>query len=283
MIVHVSMDVGEDETGSTLLCFPSSWHLASLSFSIPFFYIFIIHYVIWGGGHIFLHVHKTTNTNLIWCCIIHLLLFHCLYCQLWSVKGCASHWLLHFHHYFSLCMPLIATFSSWFLLVCAKHIMPLIATFFITINVCGGKIWTKFWGNKTRVIMWFGHQNYMGAYFQAPHAAPGQWQMEIHFCPSETNVSPMCWGHGTARSDHSCCHFLFWLICGYISIWMYQIYMSNLHGCMFPGSSLPHLDNDQWKCPMFTNEFCISAHHFNKILQGNVSMVWIIIILISNK
>ena len=35
----------------------------------------------------------------------------------------------------------------------------------------------------------------MGAYFQAPHAAPGQRQMEIHFCTSETNVSLMCWTH----------------------------------------------------------------------------------------
>ena len=48
---------------------------------------------------------------------------------------------------------------------------------------------------------------------------------------------------------------------------------SKLHGCMFPGSLLPHLDNDQWKCTMFTNEFYISAHHFDKILQGNVSAV----------
>ena len=107
----------------------------------------------------------------------------------------------------------------------------------------------------------------MGAYFQVPHAAPRQLQMEIHFSHSETNVSPM----GTARSYHSCCHFLFRVIQGWISIlnvaskW-HQNYMSKLlHGCMFPGSPLPHLDNDQWKHTMFTNKFCISAHHFDKI------------------
>ena len=32
-----------------------------------------------------------------------------------------------------------------------------------------------------------------------------------------------------------------------------------LHGCMFPGSPLLHLDNDKWKCTVFTNKSCISA------------------------
>ena len=31
---------------------------------------------------------------------------------------------------------------------------------------------------ETRVIMWFRNQNYMVAYFQAAHAAPGQWLIE---------------------------------------------------------------------------------------------------------
>ena len=34
---------------------------------------------------------------------------------------------------------------------------------------------------------------------------------------------------------------------------MYVIQALELHGCMFPGSLLPHLDNDQWKHTMFTN------------------------------
>ena len=40
-------------------------------------------------------------------------------------------------------------------------------------------------------------------------------------------------------------------------------------------SRLPvlHLDSDQWKHTMFINKFYISECHFNKTLQGNVSMV----------
>ena len=34
MVVHISVDVCEEGVGSSLLCIPSSWHLASLSFSI---------------------------------------------------------------------------------------------------------------------------------------------------------------------------------------------------------------------------------------------------------
>ena len=60
-----------------------------------------------------------------------------------------------------------------------------------------------------------------------------------------------------------------------------MIWAVELHGCMFPGSSLPHPDNNQWQHTMFTNEFYISAHHFDKILQGNVLAVRIIIILTS--
>ena len=46
---------------------------------------------------------------------------------------------------------------------------------------------------------------------------------------------------------------------------MWGIFRHWNYGCMFPGSPLPHLDNHQWKCTMFTNEFCISAHHCDKI------------------
>ena len=45
------------------------------------------------------------------------------------------------------------------------------------------------------------------------------------------------------------------------------------YGYMFPGSPLLHLDNDQWKHTMFTNEFYISARHLDKTLQGNVLTV----------
>ena len=34
---------------------------------------------------------------------------------------------------------------------------------------------------------------------------------------------------------------------------MYVIQALELHGCMFPGSPLPHPENDQWKHTMFTN------------------------------
>ena len=31
---------------------------------------------------------------------------------------------------------------------------------------------------------------------------------------------------------------------------------------------MPHPDNDQWKCTMFTNKSYISAHHIDKICTG---------------
>ena len=34
----------------------------------------------------------------------------------------------------------------------------------------------------------------------------------------------------------------------------YVIQASELHGCMFPGSPLPHLDNDKWKHTLLTNK-----------------------------
>ena len=52
-----------------------------------------------------------------------------------------------------------------------------------------------------------------------------------------------------------------------------MIQASELHGHIFPGSLLPYPNNDQLKCTMFTNEFYISACHFDMILQGNISMV----------
>ena len=88
---------------------------------------------------------------------------------------------------FSLCMPLVATFLSQFLLVCAWHyllhvcachfssvyyILLVHATncyMFVTINVWGGKIRIKLWGSRAREIMWFRHRNYIGACFQASH------------------------------------------------------------------------------------------------------------------
>ena len=36
---------------------------------------------------------------------------------------------------------------------------------------------------------------------------------------------------------------------------------------------MPHPDNDQWKCTMFTNKYYISAHYVSKILQMNVFIV----------
>ena len=53
---------------------------------------------------------------------------------------------------------------------------------------------------------------------------------------------------------------------------MQGIFRHQNYGCMFPGFPLLNLDNDQWKHTMFTNEFSISVHHFNNILQGNVLM-----------
>ena len=40
-----------------------------------------------------------------------------------------------------------------------------------------------------------------------------------------------------------------------------------LHGCMFPGSLLLHLDNEKWKHTVFTNKPCISAFHFVKTIH----------------
>ena len=36
---------------------------------------------------------------------------------------------------------------------------------------------------------------------------------------------------------------------------------------------MPHLENDKWKCTMFTNKSYIVAHHINKILQVNIYSV----------
>ena len=47
----------------------------------------------------------------------------------------------------------------------------------------------------------------------------------------------------------------------------YVIQALELHGCMSPGSSLPHPDNDKWKHTLFTNKPCISDVHFVKIVH----------------
>ena len=52
----------------------------------------------------------------------------------------------------------------------------------------------------------------------------------------------------------------------------YMIQASELHGCMFPGSPLPHRDNDKWKCTMFTNKPCISAVCFIKTIYTGKSV-----------
>ena len=35
-----------------------------------------------------------------------------------------------------------------------------------------------------------------------------------------------------------------------------------LQGCMFPGSLLPHLDKDKWKCTLFTNKPLYFSYSF---------------------
>ena len=94
--------------------------------------------------------------------------------------GCACHWLLHF---------------CW----CYKYVVGKRPEANLGVN---GYV------SETRVIMWFGHWNYMGAYFQAPCAAPGQSLMETYFCTSETNMSLMYKTQWTTRSNYIHCHSL---------------------------------------------------------------------------
>ena len=58
----------------------------------------------------------------------------------------------------------------------------------------------------------------MGACFQAPHAAPGQWQMETQSCVDSGTVRRLL-------------QLKFWTTEG-----PYVIQASKLHGCKFPGS-----------------------------------------------
>ena len=113
----ISVDVCEEGAGRALLCvsshcshgiivfhdipFLSSWHVTALSFSTSSFFIFICQHVcheydkyvpklffndlvilvslvfMGDGSHVFLHVHKSTSTNLIrYCFLPHLLFLH---------------------------------------------------------------------------------------------------------------------------------------------------------------------------------------------------------------
>ena len=69
--------------------------------------------------------------------------------------------------------------------------------------------------------MWFRHQNYMGACFQASHATPRQWLMEMFFCTSETNVSLMHMGLIGPLGPITFIA-IFWLI----RIWVIHTYVS---------------------------------------------------------
>ena len=55
----------------------------------------------------------------------------------------------------------------------------------------------------------------------------------------------------------------------------YVIQASELHGCMFPGSPLPHLDNDKWKLTSFPNKpwyfsNLLCQNHTCKMVEKNV-------------
>ena len=54
---------------------------------------------------------------------------------------------------------------------------------------------------------------------------------------------------------------------------LYVIQASELYGCMFPGSPLPHPDIDQWKHTMFTNANLYFRYLSCQNLTGNIQKV----------
>ena len=65
----------------------------------------------------------------------------------------------------------------------------------------------------------------------------------------------------------------------------YVIQASELHGCMFPGSLLPHPDHDKWKCTSFTNKLLyfsesLCQSHTCKMVEKcfNTCIIWQMII-----
>ena len=59
---------------------------------------------------------------------------------------------------------------------------------------------------------------------------------------------------------------------------MYVIQALELHGCTFPGSPLPHPDNDQWKHTMFTNLKLLFQVFVTSKLQVNHKISYINVI-----